>query len=75
MISVSSVCLCVCVCRSASISWNYTSNLCQISVRATYGRGSGDLLPGRFDMLRAAGFMHVFISAHDVRNRRHDKDV
>ena len=69
-----SVCVFVSVGPRAYL-WNYTSNLYQISVRATYGRGSGDLLPGRFDMLRAAGFMYVFISAHDVRNRRHDKDV
>ena len=51
------------VCLSAIISPNNTSDLHQIFVRVTYGRGSA-LLWRRIDTLRTSGFMDDVIFAH-----------
>jgi len=62
-----SVCLCVCVfvCPRSYLR-NYTSDLHQIFVHLTYGRGS-ILLWRRSDMLRISGFMDDVIFAHELR--------
>jgi len=57
-----SVCLCVFVC-SRSYHRNYTSDLHQIFVHVTYGRGSV-LLWRRNDTLCTSGFMDYVIFAN-----------
>jgi len=58
-------CVCVFVCPRSYLR-NYTSDLHQIFVHLTYGRGS-ILLWRRSDMLRISGFMDDVIFAHELR--------
>jgi len=60
-----SVCLSVCVCPRSYLR-NYTSDLRQISVHVTYGRGSV-LLGRRSGTLRTSGFMDDVIFARKLR--------
>ena len=63
---VMSVSVCECVCLSAIISSQLTSDLHQIYVHVTYGRGSV-LLWRRSDTLCTSGFMDDVIFAHKPR--------
>jgi len=56
----------VCVCLSASISLEIHSDIRQIFVHVTYGRGSV-ILWRRCDMLCTSGFMDDVILAHKLR--------
>jgi len=58
---VMSVSVCVCVCPRSYL-WNYTSDLHEIFVHVTYGRGSV-LLWRRSDVFRTSGFIDDVISA------------
>jgi len=60
-----SVSVCLCVCLSTIISWNYTSDLHQFFLHATYGRGLV-LLWRRSGTLRFSGFVYDVIFAHKL---------